>query len=178
MDDANERGDAAGDVELELESSDEGESLLDLLLAEHGAPSAEAPAPRIEGVVVGALAAFDASGAPRVTFPGGPEGGLAARAMTALGPEDVGREVALLFEAGDPSRPVVMGRMHASAEARPTATADGKSIEIRAEKEIVLACGKASITLTRAGKILIRGEYVLSRSSGVHRIQGGSVQIN
>ncbi|XXT19888.1 hypothetical protein WME94_57670 [Sorangium sp. So ce429] len=30
----------------------------------------------------------------------------------------------------------------------------------------------------RAGKILIRGEYLLVRASGVNRIQGGSVQIN
>src|SRR4051812_15153812 len=51
-------------------------------------------------------------------------------------------------------------------------------IEICAEKEIVLRCGKASITLTRSGKILIRGTYVLSRSSGAQRIQGASVQIN
>jgi hypothetical protein len=42
----------------------------------------------------------------------------------------------------------------------------------------VLHCGKASITLTRAGKVIIRGEYVLARSSGVNRIVGGSVQIN
>ena len=41
-----------------------------------------------------------------------------------------------------------------------------------------LRCGKASITLTRAGKVLIRGAYLLSRSSGVNRIKGGSVQIN
>ena len=47
-----------------------------------------------------------------------------------------------------------------------------------AESEIVLRCGEASITLTRAGKVLIRGTYLLSRSSGVNRIKGGSVQIN
>jgi hypothetical protein len=34
------------------------------------------------------------------------------------------------------------------------------------------------LTLTHAGKVLIRGAYVLSRSSGVNRIKGGSVQIN
>ena len=28
------------------------------------------------------------------------------------------------------------------------------------------------------GKVLIRGTYLLSRSSGVNRIKGGSVQIN
>ena len=44
--------------------------------------------------------------------------------------------------------------------------------------EIELRCGKASLILTRAGKVLIRGAYLLSRSSGVNRIKGGSVQIN
>ena len=58
------------------------------------------------------------------------------------------------------------------------AAADGRRVEINAEQEIVLRCGEASITLTRAGKILIRGEYVLSRSTGVNRIQGGAVEIN
>jgi hypothetical protein len=43
---------------------------------------------------------------------------------------------------------------------------------------MVLRCGKASITLTRAGKVLIQGSYVLSRSTGVNRVKGGAVQIN
>jgi hypothetical protein len=52
------------------------------------------------------------------------------------------------------------------------------AVSFEAGKEIVLRCGDASITLTRAGKILIKGAYVLSRSSGVNRIQGGAVEIN
>lgn len=55
---------------------------------------------------------------------------------------------------------------------------NGERLVFEAEQEIVLKCGRASITLTRAGKILIRGAYLLARSSGVNRIQGGSVQIN
>jgi hypothetical protein len=43
---------------------------------------------------------------------------------------------------------------------------------------VVLRCGKASITLTKAGKIIIDGAYVSHRSSGVLRLRGGSVQIN
>ena len=31
---------------------------------------------------------------------------------------------------------------------------------------------------TKAGKVILGGAYVLSRSSGVNRIKGGSVQIN
>jgi len=44
--------------------------------------------------------------------------------------------------------------------------------------QLVLRCGRASITLTAAGKVLIEGAYVSSRSTGVNRIKGGSVQIN
>ena len=36
----------------------------------------------------------------------------------------------------------------------------------------------ARITLPREGKILLRGTYVSSRSSGVHRIHGAAVEIN
>ena len=86
----------------------------------------------------------------------------------------------ILFEGGDPHKPVVMGLMHTpSAPApKPTVEGDGERLVFEAEKEIVLRCGDASITLTRAGKILIKGAYVLSRSSGVNRIQGGAVEIN
>ena len=38
--------------------------------------------------------------------------------------------------------------------------------------------GIGRITLTKAGKVLIEGSYVLSRSTGVNRIKGGSVQLN
>ena len=58
------------------------------------------------------------------------------------------------------------------------ATIDDQRLELKAEREIVLRCGKASITLTRAGKILLRGAYIFSRSTGVNKIKGGSVQLN
>ncbi|XXX72644.1 DUF6484 domain-containing protein [Sorangium sp. So ce134] len=164
------------------------EGLLELVVAAHeervAAEAAEAGP--IDGVVVGRIVGFGPNGDPLVeaaVLRGAAGGGVPARAMTPLGPEDEGREVALLFEGGRRDRPVVMGRMHeagrgASAARRADATADGERLVLTAEKEIVLQCGKASITLTRAGKILIRGAYLLARSSGVNRIQGGSVQIN
>ena len=49
---------------------------------------------------------------------------------------------------------------------------------LHARKEIVLKCGKSSITMTRAGKVIIRGTYISTKSSGANRIKGGSVQIN
>jgi hypothetical protein len=59
-----------------------------------------------------------------------------------------------------------------------TALIDGSRVVLEGKEEIVLKCGEASITLTKAGKILIRGKYLLNRSSGVNRIMGGSVQVN
>ena len=55
---------------------------------------------------------------------------------------------------------------------------DGKRVVLEGQEEVVLRCGEASITLTRNGKIVIRGKYLLSRASGVNRILGGSVQVN
>ena len=55
---------------------------------------------------------------------------------------------------------------------------DGQKITLSAEREVVLRCGEASITLRRDGKILIRGSHLLSRSSGPNRVKGASVQIN
>ena len=137
------------------------------------------------------MSGFDDTGAPLVDFvPNGAGSPLAARSTVALNEAHVGREVALLFERGDPRSPIVMGLMWDGGQAAAAATetgveeqdvhvqADGERVTITAEKEIVLRCGKASLTLTRAGKVLIRGTYLLSRSSGVNRIKGGSVQIN
>jgi hypothetical protein len=181
-------------VEPEASSTHEAEpvdGLVELVLAEHEARSAPAVTvpSRIDGVLIGRLAALGVEGEPLVEYPGS-SGCLAARSMAALGVGDVGREVALLFEGGNPGRPVVMGLMHvpqpaglattseATRDQAAEAEADGERLVFTAEKEIVLRCGEASITLTRAGKIIIRGAYLLSRSSGTNRIQGGSVEIN
>lgn len=144
------------------------------------------PQTRIDGVVIGVLTGFDTEQHPMVVFPGNPsDTSLTARATTALTSDDIGKEVALLFENGDPNAPMIIGRLRHTKETEvalppepKTVEVDGERTVIEAKEEIVLKCGKASITLTKAGKIIIRGAYVLSRSSGVNRIKGGSVQIN
>ncbi|WP_293268150.1 DUF6484 domain-containing protein [Neptunomonas sp.] len=141
----------------------------------------------LSDVVIGVLAGIDQAGVPLVVFPESQSPiGLPARATVILNNDDIGREVALLFEGGDASRPLVIGRIQPrqpavkqEPESDPlNVQMDGDSITLSAAKEVVLKCGKASITLTRAGKILIRGTYLLSRSSGANRIKGGSIQLN
>lgn len=137
--------------------------------------------PRIEGVVIGTLLELDVIGSPRVDYPGNAAGALPARTLVSLDSSKVGRAVALMFEGGDPLKPILLGVLQRAGRPDPKALQvgmDGDTIVLTGRKEIVLKCGKASITLTRAGKVLLRGAYVSSRSSGVNRVKGGSVQIN
>jgi hypothetical protein len=140
----------------------------------------------VPGTLVGTLIGLDPSGLPLVDFPGNPESApIKARHACSVSASDVKRETVLVFEKSDLRKPIVIGFIQpalpqdAGRKSRPVeATVDGERVTLEANTEIVLRCGKASLTLTRAGKVLITGEYLLSRSNGVNRIKGGSVQIN
>lgn len=145
------------------------------------------------GVMIGTIVGFSESGQLSVDFAGRKDHSpLIARTTVSVGATDIGREVVLVFAGGDLSQPIIVGLLQTPRPSPPLfrssvekhsstpidAVVDGKRIVLNADKEIVLSCGKASITLTQAGKVLIRGAYVLSRSSGVNRVKGSSVQIN
>jgi hypothetical protein len=55
---------------------------------------------------------------------------------------------------------------------------DGERLLLSADREIVLRCGKSSITLTRDGKVVVRGSDLLQISSGTTRLKGAAVEIN
>lgn len=141
------------------------------------------------GCKVGALIGFAETGEPLVQLTDEKTTSIVrARTTQQLTDEHVGKEVTLIFENGDIQKPVVVGVIQKLEQTPKNGKAqeqnpvdikiDGEKLMFTAQKEIVLKCGKASITLTRAGKVLIRGTYLLNRSSGVNRIKGGSVQIN
>ena len=144
-------------------------------------------AQRIDGMRVGKVVGFaNDSQTPLVIYPGQPAtAAFAARATVDLHGAHIGREVALLFENSDPCCPVVVGCLQ---NASPVAAgglrgqvevdADGRRLVLSADDQIVLRCGKASITLTKEGKLILQGAYVSHHSSGVLRLKGGSVQIN
>jgi len=142
---------------------------------------------RIGGVLTGTLIGFKNEGQiPLVLYAGQPgSAALGAATVVDLHGAHIGRQVALMFENGDPYRPLVMGLLqlpHAwplpEQPGQVEVDADGERLVVTAKEQLVLRCGKASITLTKAGKVLIQGAYVSNRSSGVMRIKGGSVQIN
>lgn len=153
-------------------------------MASVGEPVLSAAAP----VVTARLQGFALDDAPLI---GGlrqlPAETVAARTAVALRRQDIGATVVVVFENGDVRRPIILGvlqdtlpRMVQPAGGLPadTVVADDERQEITAEREIVLRCGDASITLTRAGKVIIRGNYILSRSTGYNKIKGAAVDIN
>jgi hypothetical protein len=141
----------------------------------------------LPSVVVGELVAIVDGGRTPLVLYAGQAGSAAIRASTVidLHGAHIGQSVTLLFEDGDATRPIVTGVIRRSEgwplkekPAQVEVDADGERMIVSAKEQLVLRCGKASITLTRAGKVLIEGSYVSSRSTGVNCVRGGSIQLN
>ncbi|RWL00215.1 MAG: hypothetical protein EOR45_19345, partial [Mesorhizobium sp.] len=102
---------------------------------------------RIEGVVIGAFLGFGEESAPLVVFPGSPEEtALPARSLCELSSDMIGQEVALLFEGGNPHKPLIVGRIVDPVRKTPAAAhvvRDGNHVRISAEDRLELRCGKA-----------------------------------
>jgi hypothetical protein len=152
---------------------------------------------RIEGVQVGQIVKVDENGQVFVDFPGNTRGPIISKFTNSLKSRISSQsifhneQILLVFENNNPELPIIVDTLYSLLDEVSESTTiavdmeepkdvliDGERITFDAKKEIVLRCGKASITLTRAGKVIIRGAYLLNRSSGVNRIKGASVQIN
>lgn len=149
--------------------------------------SAAPAAANLPATAVARLHGFDALERPLLLgLPATPHELVPARTTQPLRLAQRGREVVVTFEAGDPLRPIILGVIEPQALVDDTAApapgvsveADGQRQLISAEREVVLRCGDASITLTRSGQVLIRGRSILSRATGSNRIKGAAVDIN
>ena len=108
--------------------------------------------------------------------------------LAVFGPEAIGAKVALAFVGGERTRPLILGLVYDASElfelAGPTqgdaaeVFADGERVRVEASEELLLCCGKASITLRANGRVIVRGTQVESRAKGLNRIKGGAVAIN
>ncbi|MGE5451960.1 MAG: DUF6484 domain-containing protein [Acidobacteriota bacterium] len=139
--------------------------------------------------VVARLHGFDIDDRPLLAdLPGSPGEWVTARTTVPLSQAQRGQQALVVFENGDVRRPIVIGVLQQPQQpalhsepaegVRPVVWVDGESQLIEAEREIVLRCGEASITLTRAGKVIIQGNYILSRSRGYNKIKGAAIDIN
>ncbi|MCG8610383.1 MAG: DUF6484 domain-containing protein [Pseudomonadales bacterium] len=155
------------------------------------------------GVVVGKIAGFR-DGLALVSYDrhtlSTPQ---AAISTVELHPDLAGREVAISFASNRGQQPIIMGVISSrldqvlenttsvgllsdhsnSAGGRnenspPEVRVNGDKLELSAASEITITCGKSSISMNKEGKILIRGEHILSRAAGAHRIKGGAIQLN
>jgi hypothetical protein len=75
---------------------------------------------------------------------------------------------------------LVAGEIAGETTREITGKVDGLplQVDLSAEEEVVLRCGKASITLARSGDVVIRGAYISSRASGANRVVGDTVHLN
>lgn len=138
-------------------------------------------------VVVGRIVGLNERGYALVRFPSDSlDEAPVARATIPINQNQVGHLATLLFEDGDPRRPIITGVIQEPKDVESNLQSarnvqvniDGKRLILRAQDEIVLQCGKATIMLNRKGKVVIRGTHLINRSSGPNKIKGGTVQIN
>ncbi|MFV8749020.1 DUF6484 domain-containing protein [Nannocystaceae bacterium ST9] len=116
-----------------------------------------------------------------------PDGSVAReQAVTTVAVDEglLGHPVMLMFLGGDLAQPVIIGILQ-PGQASPKKTTrtkklvlEGREVVIGADSELTLRCGKSSITLTKTGKIVLRGTHLVSRASSVNRIRGGVIQLN
>ena len=138
-------------------------------------------------VVIGWIVGIGADGAPIVDFPENPAGApLPAIATARYDSVAPGSSVALIFLSGDLAKPLAIGLIAPGSgpdltderKLAPQPSEIPECLTLAATREIVLQCGRASIVLTQAGKVLLRGAYLSLRSTGMQRITGASVHIN
>lgn len=145
---------------------------------------------------VGVVTGLSPDGRPLVDFDGNRAGSIAATSLLQSSPREwraaaeARRAAVLLFDGGDPLRPILVGLVpdpvpggaplaERELPSLPeVATVDGRRVVIEGREEIVLRCGEASVTLRRNGKVIIRGTFLDSHSSGTNRVKGASVRIN
>lgn len=133
-------------------------------------------------VILGRIIALTPQKTAMVEYDGNPSG-VAHLALQTLEikSEHIGRQVTLQFIDGNATRPVITGILwdgQSSTNTTVDVAVDSDTLTLSAKQEIVLKCGKASITLKKNGSIVLRGTNVESRASGVNKMRGRAIQLN
>jgi hypothetical protein len=89
-----------------------------------------------------------------------------------IGPHEIGRRCTLVFEGGDPDKPLILGLLHETHS-----TPQGYRI-LEGDEALILQCGTARIELRQEGRIVIQGVEIDTQAYGPYRIKGASVKVN
>lgn len=147
-------------------------------------------------ILIGQLVAVDEDGQLLVEIPGrdGPciarllQGGLNLAEIVEI---ELPVLVLLAVTKAGVDSPVILGRIGDNlsrpsknreidlpSEGNRHVSIDGEQVVLEAKKELVLRCGKSSITLKKNGKVVIRGVNLINRAASTNKIKGASVNIN
>lgn len=171
---------------IHIEPVDAGErepgSMLDELLANSVAVQKPAPGEILIGVIVDK----HSNGLPVVEIMDDAFEGMdpmIAQSICSLDLLEIGRQCALTVTGGSQKTALVLGQLQSaviglgSAAEIKVSQQEGR-IEIQSEREIVFRCGDAAFRMTSEGLVEMRGNRVVSHSTGLNRIRGGSVKLN
>jgi hypothetical protein len=137
---------------------------------------------------------IDPAGQAWVDFPGNAAGPVLAcsviQILVTAAEQWIGRRVVLVMEADAEMPPVILGAVHDAFVREETPEANDASsnaagqimierkLRLVGQDQISLECGRSSLTMRKDGKIVIKGEQIVSRATGTNRIKGGTVAIN
>lgn len=128
-----------------------------------------------------------------VDFPGNVHGPIPARALTSAADElaaatQAQQDVLLVFDAGDPRLPLIVGSL---ASPRPAAlrvtrvagrtaqvNLDGETLVLQASRNVSIQCGESSLSMHADGTVVIKGRKILTRATETNRVRGSTVCIN
>jgi hypothetical protein len=126
----------------------------------------------------GVLVCLNADGCPIVDYSGNELGPVVAR--TAISAADPGDTVLLVFECGDPTRPIIVGVVRERFEPRclQQVKITAKEILFEGTETVNLCSGESTLTLRKDGRVTLRGKDVVTRASRTNRLRGATVKIN
>src|SRR4051812_12125315 len=102
-----------------------------------------------------------ADGVPLVEIPGRC-GAARARSAMPVGAADTGREAVVVAEGGDWGKPILLSVLRDPLPEPGPSRELTDYLHLEANQGITIRCGRASLEMTRAGKIVIQGEDVTS----------------
>jgi len=178
---------SVGEPESSAATGEAAELLRQILAAPMASPKSEPTQ-----IITGHLAGVDDEG--RILFV--PEQGPATPFPVAIGvtvsdgvllPAARNQQRALVVRTSDPNPRFVLislVRERVAAAARDAAPGqlevkmDGETLRLTADREIELRCGNASLVLRQSGRVILKGNYLVTSSRGPLKIKGATVEIN